>query len=62
MIEYHSLKIIFSLSHGTAEPHFGHVTIFPINVEVSKDSLSPNTIGEGNTAEHCLHTTNVCAI
>jgi len=53
---------MFSLLHGTVAPHFGHVTTFPSSLEVSKDFLSPNPIGEGNIALQFMHTTNACAI
>ncbi len=59
---YHSLNIIFSLLQGTIAPHFGHLTVLPSSVEVSKDFLSPKAMGEGNTAEQFLHMTSVCAI
>ena len=53
---------MLSLLHDVIEPHLGHVAVFPLNVEVSKDFLSPKAMGEGNSAEHCVHTTIVCAI
>ena len=53
---------MFSLLHGIIALHFGQFTIFPSSVALSKDSRSPNAIGESNIVLHFGHTISVSAI
>lgn len=53
---------MFSLLHGTVAPQEGQFVSFPDNRELSKDSLSPNEIGEGNFVLHFAQTTSVSGI
>jgi hypothetical protein len=57
-----SLKIMFSLLHGTIFPHFGQLTIFPANNADSNDFLFPKAIGDLNMVLQLGHTTNVSAM
>jgi len=45
----------FSLLHWTILPQYGHRAVLPINVEISKDSMSPKEIGHWNQVSQPEH-------